>query len=226
MSGLHIEHKTDFHIVRWTIAIIFVIIALATFYFGIRWYSTGMLPPIPLPIASADPSVDDTAVSDAQRASYSVQPTAIRYIEIPSLDISQVRVVPVSKTTNNMIAMPKNIHDAGWYTKSADVASNAGAIVINGQHKGLKTNGVFAKLHELRKGDSVELILGDNSHHLYRIADVKETSLTSLVNSGMKEVLYSADTTKQGLNIVTNAGSWVPKLGVYDKQLIVRATAE
>ena len=226
MSGLHIEHKTDFYVVRWMVAFAFVALLLSTFYFGIRWYSTGVLPPIPLPVASADPSVDDSVVSDTQRMSYTVDSKAIKYVEIASLDINKARVVPVTKTPNNMIAMPKNIHDAGWYTKSSDVTSKAGAIVLNGQHKGLKAAGVFARLGQLSSGDTVELVLGDDTRHAYTVVDVKEIEMASLVRSGMKEVLYSADDTKQGLNIVTNAGSWVPKLGVYDKQLIVRAVAE
>lgn len=224
MSGLQIQQQRNFHVIRWTIALTLFAVIGAYAYFGIRWYSTGIESPLPMPVSAADTSIDETPVSAKQRQEYTVPATLPRYIEIPKLGISDVRVTKVGVTANNLLDVPKNIDDAAWYTKSATPGSGAGAVLIDGHNGGVSRNGVFAKLHTLQKGDQISIERGDGKVFTYEVYDVRDMPLEQVVSTGMKEMMYSVDPSKEGLSLITCSGKWIPKDKVFDHRIMVRAT--
>jgi len=224
MSGLHIQHKQNFHVVRWTIAMIVLAACMAYAYFGVRWYSTGELSPLPLPVAAADTQVDEKVITSGQIASHKVAQDEPRYLEVPSLGIETTRITRIGVTDRKLLDLPANIHDAGWYAKSAKPGSGAGAVVIDAHSSGVSRSGVFAKLETLKPGDQVTVERGDGRTFTYEIYDVREKPLAWVNQSGMKEMMYSADPTKEGLSLITNSGKWIPRDKVYDHRLLVRAT--
>ncbi len=223
MSGLSIEHKRNFHVVRWCLALLLLTIAALYAYFGIRWYSTGELSPLPMPVSAADASVDETKVSQKQIDSYKVVGTQPRYIEIPALGMSKIRVTKVGLTRNNLLDAAGNINDAGWYAKSVTPGSDAGSVVINGHNAGVGSVGAFAKLSQLKKDDQISVERGDGKVFSYGVYDVHEVTLKNLATSGMKDLMLSADPSKEGLSLITTSGKWIPKDKVFDKSIIVRA---
>lgn len=226
MSGLHIQQRADFHVIRWSIAIIATLIVVLTIYFGIRWYNTGLIPPIPFPIASASMPGDDKKVTRDQLASYSVDNTMPKYIEAASIDLAKTRVFKVGLTENKLLATPKNVNDTGWYEKSAFPGSEAGAVLINGRTKGATSTGAFAKIGSLSLGDEVTITRGDNKRYSYEIVDVQTMPVEQAVKSAMKTMMQSAEPAKEGLSLVAETGNWIPKSKVFDSRVMVRGVAK
>jgi hypothetical protein len=224
MSGLSIHHKRNYHVVRWTIALVLLAGLAAYAYFGIRWYSTGELSPLPMPVAAADTSIDESAVTEKQIQDHQARANEPRYIEIPRLNISGARVSNVGLTDRNMLDMPKHLDDAGWYAKSAAPGSGVGAVVLNGHSDGYSRDGLFAGLSKLEKGDQISLERGDGKSFTYEVYDVRDMDIRWVNASGMQEMMRSAEPDKEGLSLIANAGKWVPKDKVFDRRVLVRAT--
>lgn len=224
MSGLHIQHRRNFHAMRWTVALVLMAVLFAYAYFGVRWYSTGEMSPLPMPVSATDGSIDESPVSDVQIRDYSVPAQQPRYIDIPSLGVAQTRVTKVGVTPNNMLDVPKALDDTGWYAKSALPGSGAGAVLVYGHNNGTTRSGAFAKLGELKKGDQVNVQRGDGKQFTYEVYDVRDMPLTWVNGTGMKEMMRSPESHKEGLSLITSSGKWIPKDKVFDRRTLVRAT--
>lgn len=224
MSGLNIQHKRNFHVIRWTVALILMAIVAAYAYFGIRWYNTGELSPVPLPVAAADASIDETPVTDKQVSEHRVAANEPRYLEIPKLGISKTRITKVGVDKRNMLDVPKNIDDTAWYAKSAQPGSGVGAVLIDGHNGGISRNGIFAKINTLEAGDQLAIERGDGKRFTYEVDDVRDMPLAWVNKEGMKEMMKSVDPSKEGLSLITCSGKWIPKDKVFDRRVLVRAT--
>lgn len=223
MAGLEIKQKREFHLWRWFFALIIIAILVAAGWFGYRWYTTGEEPPIPIPVASADPSISETEVTKEQVTEYTVPATHPRYISIPKLGISKVRVQKVGLTPNNLVDVPKNIHDAAWYDKSVTPGSGYGAVLIDGHNGGITKDGVFAKLGTLVSGDSIIVERGDGEKFTYEVRENKSMTLTEANETGMKAMMKSIDEDNEGLSLITCDGKWVPKIQQFDRRIMLRA---
>jgi len=223
MAGLEIKEKREFHLWRWFFAFLFLALLVASGWFGYKWYTTGELPPIPLPIASADPRVDESELSQATIDAYTAPTTQPRYISIPELKVEKVRVQKVALDANNLIGMPKNIHDTGWYEKSATPGQGYGAVLINGHGNGLSKAGAFAKLSALLPGDSITLERGDGKKFTYKVVENTTMALEEVNDTGMKKMMLSIDDDKEGLSLITTAGKWVPRIQQFDHRIMLRA---
>lgn len=193
-------------------------------YFGVRWYNTGELSPLPLPVAAADASIEESEPTEKQIQSHAVPADEPRYLEIPKLGVITTRVTKVGVTGRNMLDVPHNLSDTGWYAKSAKPGSGVGAVVIDGHSQGVTRHGVFEKLKTLVKGDQVAVERGDGKVFTYEVRDVRDMPLDWVNEVGMKEMMYSVDPSKEGLSLIAGSGKWVPKDKVYDHRVLVRAT--
>lgn len=223
MAGLEIKQQKEFHLWRWFFALIVIAILIAAGWFGYRWYTTGEEPPIPIPVASADPSIDETEVSKAQIAEYTVPATHPRYISIPKLGISKVRVQKVGLTANNLIDVPKNIHDTAWFDKSVTPGSGYGAVLIDGHNGGVTKDGVFAKLGTLENGDTITVERGDGKKFTYEVRENKSMTLDEANETGMKNMMKSFEEGEEGLSLITCDGNWVPRIQQFDRRIMLRA---
>jgi sortase (surface protein transpeptidase) len=223
MAGLEIKEKREFHLWRWFFMLLFLALLVACGWFGYKWYTTGELPPIPLPIASADPRVDESELSQTTIDAYAVPATQPRYISIPELKVEKMRVQKVALDANNLISTPKNIHDTGWYEKSATPGQGYGAVLINGHSNGLSKAGAFAKLGTLLPGDSIDLERGDGKKFTYKVVENTTMALDEVNATGMKKMMLSIDDDKEGLSLITTAGKWVPRIQQFDHRIMLRA---
>lgn len=226
MAGLEIKQKREFHLWRWFFALIFIAIIVAAGWFGYRWYTTGEEPPIPIPVASADPSINETEVTKEQVAEYTVPAEHPRYISIPKLGISKARVQKVGLTPNNLVDVPKNIHDTAWYDKSVTPGSGYGAVLIDGHNGGITKDGVFSKLGTLVSGDTITLERGDGKKFTYEVRENKSMTLVEANESGMKAMMKSIDEDSEGLSLITCDGNWVPRIQQFDRRIMLRAVLE
>lgn len=184
---------------------------------------TGMQPPVPFPVAMADPKVDETDVTPSAVDSYKVPATHPRYISIESLGVGKTRVFSVGVTDQNLLDTPRNINDAAWYKKSMTPGSEYGAVLINAHNGGNTKNGVFAKLSTMKEGDEITVERGDGKIFTYSVVENQIMDLDEVNKTGMKMMMQSADSTKEGLNLITCAGKWIPRLGQFDQRVMLRA---
>jgi hypothetical protein len=224
MSGLHIDRQRNFHVVRWLLASLLLVVVCAYGYFGLRWYHTGELSPLPMPVAAADNSIDESDIDEINIERHAVAANEPRYLEIPKLGLISTRITKTDMNERKMLNTPKNLHDLGWFSKSTTPGSGVGAVIINGHSQGATKDGALNGVSSLTKGDQILLERGDGEVFIYEIFDVQRMPVPDFIATGMKKMMLSGDPEKEGLNLIVSSGLWVPKQKLYDQRILVRAT--
>lgn len=177
----------------------------------------------------ASHEVDETEVTQEKKDDYQVpNPSFPRYLSIPSLKISNARVVQIGTIKNTgQLDSPKSIYDAGWYTKSGLPGAGKGAVLIDGHNGGPTKGGIFENLGSLSKGSEIIIERGDGQRITYQVADNREMSVEGINNEsnplGMKTMLNSMDPKKEGLNMITCVGDWDYSKNTFNKRVMLRA---
>lgn len=177
----------------------------------------------------ASHEVDETEVTQEKKDDYQVSnPSFPRYLSIPSLKISNARVVQIGTIKDTgQLDSPKSIYDAGWYTKSGLPGAGKGAVLIDGHNGGPTKGGIFENLGSLSKGSEIIIERGDGQRITYQVADNREMSVEDINNEsnplGMKTMLNSIDPKKEGLNMITCVGDWDYSKNTFDKRVMLRA---
>lgn len=173
--------------------------------------------------------VDETEVTQEKKDDYQVpNPSFPRYLSIPSLKISNARIVQIGTIKNTgQLDSPKSIYDAGWYTKSGLPGAGKGAVLIDGHNGGPTKGGIFENLGSLSKGSEIIIERGDGQRITYQVADNREMSVEDINNEsnplGMKTMLNSMDPKKEGLNMITCVGDWDYSKNTFNKRVMLRA---
>ncbi len=116
---------------------------------------------------------------------------------------------------HNQIAVPNNVHMAGWYVGSAR-PGDKGLSIIDGHINGHINDGIFAKLSALLPGDRFSLELGSGKTLSYRVKEVQTVNLEDALN-----VLFSQDPSIDNqLNLITCGGNYLAKDKTYDHRII------
>lgn len=177
----------------------------------------------------ASHEVDETEVTQEKKEDYQVpNPSFPRYLSIPSLKISNARIVQIGTIKNTgQLDSPKSIYDAGWYTKSGLPGAGKGAVLIDGHNGGPTKGGIFENLGSLSKGSEIIIERGDGQRITYQVADNREMSVEDINNEsnplGMKTMLNSMDPKKEGLNMITCVGDWDYSKNTFNKRVMLRA---
>lgn len=222
-TGLSIIPHKERHYGRWILSLIVVFSIIVSGWYIYRWYMTGMTPPIPIPVAKADPSIDESPISESLTEKHEVGKGEPRYLSIDSLNVGRARVLGGGLNDHNMLEAPRNIHDVTWYKKSITPGNEYGAILISGHGKGNEQNGAFAKLNTLDRGDTITLEREDGKLFRYAVVETKTISIEEMAATGLKTMMESAEAGQEGLNLVATAGKWVPSLGQFDQRVLVRS---
>lgn len=177
----------------------------------------------------ASHEVDETEVTQEKKDDYQVpNPSFPRYLSIPSLKISNARVIQIGTIKNTgQLDSPKSIYDAGWYTKSGLPGAGKGAVLIDGHNGGPTKGGIFENLGSLSKGSEIIIERGDGQRITYQVVDNREMSVEDINNEsnplGMKTMLNSMDPKKEGLNMITCVGDWDYSKNTFNKRVMLRA---
>ena len=177
----------------------------------------------------ASHEVDETEVTQEKKDDYQVpNPSFPRYLSIPSLKISNARVVQIGTIKDTgQLDSPKSIYDAGWYTKSGLPGAGKGAVLIDGHNGGPTKGGIFENLGRLSKGSEIIIERGDGQRITYQVVDNREMSVEDINNEsnplGMKTMLNSIDPKKEGLNMITCVGDWDYAKNTFNKRVMLRA---
>lgn len=119
---------------------------------------------------------------------------------------------------NNEIAVPTNIHLAGWFAESSQPGQK-GLAIISGHVSGLTSPGVFDKLDKLQPKDRFQIIRGDDSKLEYEVLATK-----TLRESDAVAAIFSQDPSiKSQVNLVTCTGTFNSETSRYDKRIVVSA---
>jgi len=224
VAGLEIPAKRELHIWRWLFSLVLVIALAACAWYAYRWYTTGEEPPLPiLPVSALAPKVDESAITPKQLDDYRVPATHPRYISIPSIGVTKSRVLSVGENEFGNLETPYNLNDTAWYNKSATPGTGYGAVMIDGHNGGYSKDGIFAKLSTIQTGALITIERGDGKTFSYKVVSNQTMSLDEANKTGMQTMTQSADPNKEGLSLITCAGNYVPKLGQFDKRVMVRA---
>jgi len=160
-----------------------------------------------------------TTKPDAQAFdTYQVAADVPRYIFIPKISV-RAMVKPVGTTADNRIAAPRNVFDAGWYTKSAK-PGQAGATLIDGHLSSWETRGIFYDLQDLTQGDEIIIERGDGTTLAYKIV---RSQTYDAGNVDMPAALAPINPDKSGLNLITCGGKVIPGTNDFDKRIVVFA---
>lgn len=194
----------------WALIIVGVIGVLVS---GILLKNTSK-PPANVAVAAAPSS---SKPSPKTVTSYTVPPTDPKYIAIPAIKISQVRIINLGLDKTGAIATPDNIYDTGWYNQSSR-PGQSGATFIYGHVSSWQTNGIFYNLKKLTPGDTVAVTRGDNKVFTYRVVSSK---IYPADDVDMNTVLSPVEADRPGLNLMTCTGTVIKGTSEFTERLVV-----
>jgi sortase (surface protein transpeptidase) len=162
-----------------------------------------------------------TKPSSSAVKSYQVAPNLPKYLKIPKLGID-ARVLQTGVTSSGALGTPPNIYDTAWYTGSAHPGDSGslGAILIDGHVHGPTLPGVFMDIKNLKPGDGIQIVRGDNQVFTYQVVKVQNYD-ASTMNMGM--MLASIQPGEPGLNLITCGGPFDRTTGEYSQRTAVFA---
>lgn len=140
-----------------------------------------------------------------------------RLIKISSQQI-QGCIQKVGIDQHNAIAVPDNVHLAGWYNKSAVPGEN-GVSLIDGHVLGRFGDAIFKNLKNVTSGDSIEVQMGDLSWRKFEIIEVLDLS----VDETQKQMLQQNVGVDKQLTLITCTGTFNNDEQTYDRRIVVRA---
>lgn len=176
--------------------------------------SASKMPDTPAVTYSAPPSSEPIAKESYQQTAVGDEPALLK---LPSIG-AEGFIQKVGIDQNGEVAVPNNVHLAGWFSKSAK-PGQPGLSVIDGHVNGVSTQAIFARLHELQPGSQFEVTLANASQLRYEVAESK----TVLAKEAATYLFSQHPSIGSQLNLITCAGAYDQKADNYDKRLIVSA---
>lgn len=139
-------------------------------------------------------------------------------IRIPSAQ-TEGFIQKVGKDQNGQIAVPNNIHIAGWFIDSARPGQQ-GLSIIDGHVDGRsEQGGVFKHIGRLNTDDTFQVELGSGT-----VLDYKVHTVTSVETDKAASQLFSQmPGVVSQLNLITCGGNYDRELRDYDQRIIVVA---
>ena len=162
------------------------------------------------------PVPDEASPPSDYLQSYRVAADLPRVLRIPGLNV-EARVMRVGVKLNNELIAPASIYDAGWY-ESSSRPGDVGAVLIDGHVAGPTMPGVFAKLANLRPGDTLSVETGAGRAYTYKVIKLQSYTADRV---DMAAALAPVTPAKPGLNLITCAGQPDARTHLYDRRLVV-----
>ncbi len=140
-----------------------------------------------------------------------------KLISLPTID-TQGFIQQVGVDQNKQVAVPTNVHMAGWFVDTVR-PGQAGLAVIDGHVDGLTTGGIFRNLKKLKVGDQFSVTLGSGYTIYYAV-----TSVAAIDAGDAVSPLFSQDpSVASQLNLITCGGTFNTTTKTYDHRIIVTA---
>ena len=143
------------------------------------------------------------------------QPTDPKFITLPTIKADGF-IQKVGVDQNKQIAVPNNIHVAGWFNQSV-LPGEKGLSIIDGHVTGRVNNGIFKDLDKLKDGDTFKIEFGNGTSKDFKV--VKKVDVLVKDAAG---VLFSQEPgIERQLNLITCSGVFDKKSQSYPNRLIV-----
>ena len=168
-----------------------------------------------------NPILDETEPTPEIIANYTVAPDRPRYLSIPSLNITNAKIIPVGRTHTGAMGTPNNIFDTGWYTGSAKPGTG-GTMIIDGHNGGPTKIGVFKYLPDAALGESIIIERGDGQIFTYEIVENVDVPLAE-ADAYMDTAAASPKSGRESLTLITCSGTWDPSQQNYLSRQFIRA---
>ena len=135
------------------------------------------------------------------------------------LKISEIGVDAVIKnmgvTSDGAMAVPNNNIDVGWFSFGARPGETGTAVI--GAHNRLNSKpGIFARLDELKKGDTLSVVNSSGTSIYFVVRDIHTYDALD-TNTGVFESSGSGT----HLNLITCSGAWDSKTKSHTTRLVI-----
>jgi LPXTG-site transpeptidase (sortase) family protein len=189
--------------------IVLVLGALAWFY---------MRPDPPVPEQKTEVITQSTDAPDEKKPDDGYKwrgaPNDPKYIKLPTIG-AEGFIQNVGVDQNKQIAVPGNIHIAGWFVDSIR-PGNTGLSIIDGHVDGKRNDGIFKRLADLKQNDEYTVEMGDGSLRRYRVKKVISVDTKDAANT-----LFSQEPNiRSQLNLITCGGNFDQQSQQYDMRVI------
>jgi LPXTG-site transpeptidase (sortase) family protein len=166
-------------------------------------------------VSTAAPVANTGPVSNVSTATASDKPVRL---SIPSIGVNAaIQSVGFSKTNASDIGTPSNFVDVAWYNHSP-IPGSPGIAIIDGHLDGRYVpKGVFYRLRDLTKGESVYVKDGLGVTRQFIV-----TYTDSLASGADTSMLFQNSGTPQ-LVLITCTGDWQPDKHEYTHRVVVFA---
>lgn len=139
-------------------------------------------------------------------------------IIIPSVGIDGF-VQKVGVDQNNQIAVPNNVHMAGWFIDSVRPGEKGLSIIDAHLDGRINAEALFSTLPSVKQNDAITVEFGDGSQKVFIVSEMHEVGLNEA-----SSVLFSQNPTATNqLNLITCVGTYDKAANTYDKRFIVYA---
>jgi LPXTG-site transpeptidase (sortase) family protein len=115
------------------------------------------------------------------------------------------------------LTTPSDSMEVAWFNQGPQPGKSGNAI-INGHVSWWTGSAVFARLGELRPGDTVTVVRQDGSRVTYKVSGRKTLAATA------RDASLFAPSTTSTLTLITCTGPWDFRLGSDTDRLLVSAT--
>ncbi len=165
--------------------------------------------------------LDETEVTEEERAAYYVAADRPRYLSIEKLNIKNARVLPMGLKPSGELDTPNNIFDVGWYTSSGKPGEGR-TLLIDGHNGGPNIVGVFKYTPELIEGDILTVERGDGEIFRYSVVENISVPLSES-DDYMKTAMISPVQGKESVTLITCTGEWSQTQQTYLSRQFTRA---
>ncbi len=171
-------------------------------------------------------TIEEEPPTATDRAEHVVPKDRPRYFSIPTLGITNARVIEVGQTADGALDTPTNIHDVGWFNESAIPGTPDDTAILDA-HGGALGDGIFKSLPEIKPGDQITIEMGDGRLLKYRVVDLATKHLGNEADDYMQNFVdLSPESGKSSITLITCTGDWWLSSQTYSHRLFVRAVLE
>lgn len=144
-------------------------------------------------------------------------PNDPKFIQLPTIQ-AEGFIQKVGVDQHDEVAVPNNIHMAGWF-KDSMVPGETGLSIIDGHIDGRTMSGIFQHLIKLKPGDEYTIEMGNGNLKHYKVRKVITVDVSKAADA-----LFSQDPrVKSQLNLITCGGSFDKKTRKYSQRIIVNS---
>jgi len=159
---------------------------------------------------------EETSPSESCQG-YQVEANQPRKIEIANINVNAC-IQRVGIDQHNAIAVPDNIHLAGWYVGSVRPAEK-GVSIIDGHVSGRYSDAIFSDLQQVTPGDEIRIEMGDKTTHVFKVIDTHEYTVAETTDKMFDKI----EQVESQLTLITCVGAYDEESATFDRRTVVRA---